>query len=132
APCPTCPGARAGPGGASAFPEPSAAPRTVARGGGAAVPAGALAPTAGGRGNGPALRLSREPALTTTAASTTDELAARATRLLARVEWPGKPGATPITPLTADEQKRFESGREIYASVCAACHQMDGRGRADV
>jgi mono/diheme cytochrome c family protein len=78
------------------------------------------------------LRLSREPSLTATAASTTDELAARAARVLARIEWPGKPGATPIIPLTPEEQARFDAGREIYANVCAACHQTDGRGRADL
>ena len=130
APCPTCPGARGGPGGASAFPEPAAAP--AARAPAVTVAAGALPPAPGGRGNGPALRLNREPSLTATAASTTDELAPRAARVLARIEWPGKPGATTIIPLTPEEQARFDAGREIYANVCAACHQVDGRGRSEL
>ena len=57
-------------------------------------------------------------------------MSARATAVLARVVWPGKPNAAPAaTPLTAEEQKRFEAGREVYQSLCAACHQPDGRGR---
>ncbi len=53
----------------------------------------------------------------------------RAEKLLARIEWPGKPGAAaPLAPLTPEEQKRFDAGREIYRNVCQACHQADGRG----
>ena len=32
-------------------------------------------------------------------------------------------------PLTAEEQQRFEAGKEIYNRLCIACHQADGRGR---
>ena len=50
--------------------------------------------------------------------------------LLARLTWPGKPGAAPAAaPLTAEEQQRFVAGREVYQTLCAACHQPDGRGR---
>jgi len=57
-------------------------------------------------------------------------LGARAAALLGRIEWPGKPGAAAaVTPLTADEQRRFDAGRELYLSLCQACHQPDGRGR---
>jgi mono/diheme cytochrome c family protein len=53
--------------------------------------------------------------------------------VLARIEWPGKPGAAnPVTPLSAAEQQRFEAGREIYRNICQACHQPDGRGLARV
>jgi mono/diheme cytochrome c family protein len=114
-PCPTCPGARGGPGGAPAFPNPQPAPA----GGGA------------GRPRGPALRLGQEPALTKILP--TDPLSKRAASLLATIEWPGKPGAAaPVTPLTSAETALFNEGREIYASVCAACHQADGRGRLGV
>ena len=58
------------------------------------------------------------------------ELATRVTSVLARVDWPGKPGAAaPVAPLTAEEQKRFDAGREVYRNVCQACHQPDGRGQ---
>lgn len=109
-PCPTCPGGRAGPGGAYAFPRPPAE-----------LPAG--------RGAGPVLRLARAPAIVGLAGRG-DELGARASAVLARVSWPGKPGAAaPAIALTAVEQQRFEAGRSVYRNICQACHQPDGRGQ---
>ena len=32
-------------------------------------------------------------------------------------------------PLTADQQKRFDAGAEIYKNICLGCHQEDGRGK---
>ena len=76
APCPTCPGARAGPGGASAFP--------VARGAAGDTPPdaaarGAAAPGRGrGRGAGrPALKLTREPAIASLTAANAGDLSSR-------------------------------------------------------
>jgi putative membrane-bound dehydrogenase-like protein len=107
APCPTCPGGRAGPGGSYAFPQ-------VAR-----PPAARQAP----------LRLNTEPVSFTALAAKGGELGGRAEKLLARVEWPGKPGASaPVEPLTPEQQKRFTAGQEVYRNVCQACHQPDGRG----
>ena len=129
APCFDCPGGRAGPGGAAAFPQGrSAAP--AAEGGRAAGPG------RGGRGRGgaggPALKLTREPALGALAARDED-LGKRAAAVLARVEWPGKPGAAaPVTPLTPAELVRFNAGREVYQNLCVACHQADGRGREKI
>jgi len=130
-PCPTCPGARSGPGGASAFNVPApAAPVTTARGRGVA---GAAPGAGGGRGNAPGTRLRREPALVALAADDAGDLGRRATALLARLEWPAKPGAAaPVAPLTVDEEKRFEAGQEIYTNICRACHQPDGRGQDKV
>ena len=107
APCPTCPGGRAGPGGAYAFPQ---VPRP---------PAARQAP----------LRLSAEPVSFTALAAKGGELGGRVEKLLARVEWPGKPGASaPVEPLTPEQQQRFNAGLEVYRNVCQACHQPDGRG----
>jgi mono/diheme cytochrome c family protein/glucose/arabinose dehydrogenase/HEAT repeat protein len=107
-PCPTCPGARGGPGGSYAF---SQAPRPAPV---------SPRPT----------RLSKEPTTFSALAATTTDLGPRAAAVLARLEWPGKPGASaPITPLTPEEQKRFEAGRDIYRNICQACHQPDGRGQ---
>ncbi len=76
--------------------------------------------------------MSREPASFTAFAaspSVPGDLQTRATNVLARIDWPGKPGAaSPVTPLTAEEQQRFDAGREVYRSICQACHQPDGRG----
>ncbi len=118
APCPTCPGGRAGPGGASAFPTGRAGD-----GGRGAAP--------GGRGRGagrPALKLEHEPAIVALAARN-DDLSARARDLLARLEWPGKPGVAAVAPLSAAEQVRFDAGKLVYQNLCQACHQPDGRGR---
>jgi mono/diheme cytochrome c family protein len=49
----------------------------------------------------------------------------------ARVAWPGKPGVPPppvIVPLTAQEQKLFDTGKTVYTTLCAACHQATGTG----
>jgi mono/diheme cytochrome c family protein/glucose/arabinose dehydrogenase len=110
-PCPTCPGGRAGPGGAYAFTRPPA--------------------TGGGRGGGTrTVRLNAEPVALSAMAAGSDDFASRAARVLARVEWPGKPGAAaPISPLTAEEQQRFNAGRDVYRNICQACHQPDGRGQ---
>jgi mono/diheme cytochrome c family protein/glucose/arabinose dehydrogenase len=111
APCPTCPGGRAGPGGAYAYARPASA-----------APAGRAAAS---------LRLNREPvALTSMGASAATDLERRVSRMLVRVSWPGKAGEpAPIAPLTAEEQQRFERGRDVYRTFCQQCHQPDGRGQ---
>jgi mono/diheme cytochrome c family protein len=112
-PCPTCPGGRAGPGGAYAF--------------GQRPPAGAAG---GGRGGPRSVRLNSEPTALLGLANASTDLSARTASVLARVEWPGKPGsAAPVAPLSPEEQQRFEAGREVYRNVCQACHQPDGRGQ---
>jgi mono/diheme cytochrome c family protein len=74
--------------------------------------------------------LNREPAALAAVAAEGGDLGARATALLARIEWPDKPDSTnPLVPLTAEEQQRFSAGREIYRNVCETCHQPDGRGQ---
>ncbi len=119
--CPTCPGARSGPGGASAFPEPRQANATPA------------AAPARGANRGPMLRLDHEPSFIAWAANDTSDLGRRGKLLADRIEWPGKPGApAPVAALTADEQKRFDAGKEVYETICAACHQPDGRGREKI
>ena len=52
--------------------------------------------------------------------------------LVARlITWPGRPGYVPppvATPLTAVEQQRFETGKLLFAGMCAGCHQLSGLG----
>jgi mono/diheme cytochrome c family protein/glucose/arabinose dehydrogenase len=53
-------------------------------------------------------------------------------RLDAVLGWPDKPGLPPqptARPLTADERASFVRGKEVYALVCAACHQPHGWGQ---
>ena len=76
------------------------------------------------------VRLSREPETLAALAAKPNELGPRAAAIMARVEWPGKPGAAaPIAPLTAEQQVRFNAGQEVYKNICQACHQPDGRGQ---
>ena len=104
------PGARSGPGGAPAFPATSAASR--------------------GASAAPLLKLPAEPAIVAFAGRDSGELGRRAEALLARLDWPGKPSTVPAAaPLTADEQQRFAAGRQVYQTLCSACHQPDGRGQ---
>jgi mono/diheme cytochrome c family protein/glucose/arabinose dehydrogenase len=126
--CPTCPGARGGPGGAAAFPRTRSSDDALLEGSGAA-PAGAR----GGRGrvrSSATLKLTHEPSrLTALASANAGDLSSRAAALLARVEWPGKPGAaSAATPLRPAEQARFDAGRAIYQNLCLPCHQANGRG----
>jgi mono/diheme cytochrome c family protein len=75
------------------------------------------------------LRLQQQPSLVGLAATDPNGFGLRATRVLERVEWPGKPGVVPVAPLTAEESRRFDTGRSVYANACQACHQPDGQGQ---
>ena len=48
-----------------------------------------------------------------------------------QVTKPTAPVAT-AKPLSPEEQKRFDSGKNIYLTMCIACHQPDGQGLAAV
>ena len=55
----------------------------------------------------------------------------RLEKLRNAIVWPGKPGVTAmaeVKPLTAEQRARFGNGKTLYAAVCAACHQANGRG----
>jgi mono/diheme cytochrome c family protein len=125
----TAPGARGGPGGAPAFPREGGAGRAANAGD---QPAGAFGGGRGGRGGagGNLLRLNREPTALGELAAAGGDLGTRAAAVLARIEWPGKPGASaPVAPLTPEEQQRFAAGQTIYQGICQPCHQEDGRGK---
>jgi mono/diheme cytochrome c family protein/glucose/arabinose dehydrogenase len=63
-------------------------------------------------------------------ALTNAEVTARLDRLDALFTWPGKPGApVPVRPLTETELAAFTRGKEVYTTVCAACHQPHGNGQ---
>jgi mono/diheme cytochrome c family protein len=59
--------------------------------------------------------------------------AKQAGRLSALLKWPGKPGlaeesAEIAARLTPEQKALFEKGRDIFATICAACHQAGGEG----
>ena len=59
---------------------------------------------------------------------------ARAKKLLDSVGWPGKPGmAKPVAVnFTPEEKARFDRGKTQFTVLCAACHQPEGQGLADL
>ena len=79
------------------------------------------------------LRLGREPAAFSALATDGGEWTERVARVLGRIDWPGKPGSpAPVAPLSAEQQRRFDGGREVYQNICQTCHQPDGRGQDKV
>jgi|CXWL01.1.fsa_nt_gi mono/diheme cytochrome c family protein/glucose/arabinose dehydrogenase len=61
--------------------------------------------------------------------------AKQAGRLSMLLKWPGKPGlekesAEIAGRLTPKQKVLFEKGRDIFATICAACHQAGGEGLA--
>jgi mono/diheme cytochrome c family protein/glucose/arabinose dehydrogenase len=87
---------------------------------------------AGGRGGAAAatrVTLAGEPAALTALANGSGALAGPAKAVVAKLDWPGKPApVATVPPLTAEEQKRFAAGAEIYKNLCIACHQPTGLG----
>ena len=94
----------------------------------------------GGRGGGGAGRgavapakavsLPAEPTALVALAATTDDAGAMAKRVVAKLDWPGKPvPVVEVTPLTPEQQKRYDAGAELYKGICSGCHQPDGKGK---
>jgi mono/diheme cytochrome c family protein len=76
------------------------------------------------------VRLKGEPASLLKLASGDSPLATRAAAVLARLDWPERPGGVAaVPPLTTDERLAFDQGKEVYRNICQACHQPDGRGQ---
>lgn len=77
------------------------------------------------------LRLPGEPtALPALLAHSDAKVKSLAQKVSDGMSWPNKPGDTtpPLTPLTAPQQARFEQGRQLFAAICAQCHQPSGLG----
>ncbi len=85
-------------------------------------------------GSGPRpVNLSEEPpALGALAASAKPAAAELLERINRQVSWPGKPlpegVKPPPAPLNAEEKLQFAKGKELYGTVCIACHQPNGAG----
>ena len=80
---------------------------------------------------GRGMSLGGEPTGLARVASGTGELAETASRVLAKLNWPGRPAPVVVAaPLTPAEQQRYAAGAGVYKNVCVGCHQEDGRGNA--
>lgn len=58
-------------------------------------------------------------------------LAGAVAAVQAALLWPGKPGVavSKVAPLTNEQHALFDSGKQTYLGLCAACHQPTGRGQ---
>jgi mono/diheme cytochrome c family protein len=98
---------------------------------GAVIPG--MAPGGGGGRRGAvasqAMTLAGEPTALTKLAAGSDELATVAKQVVARVTWPGKPAPAATGPRrTADEEARYNVGKEAYEKACVGCHGSEGQG----
>jgi mono/diheme cytochrome c family protein len=104
---------------------------------GLVAPGGGRGGGRGGRGGGQQVRpvsLAGEPSDLVKLAAGSDETAIIAKRLVAKLDWVGKPAAVVATavPLTTQEQQRFDVGADLYKSICIGCHQADGKGKEKI
>jgi mono/diheme cytochrome c family protein len=74
------------------------------------------------------LSLKADPQALRSIANGQNDLAPAATKLLAVLDWPGKPAAPAVATRSPEEQRLFAAGREIYANMCQGCHLEQGRG----
>ncbi len=93
---------------------------------GLSTPGGRVAITPG-RG----VSLPSEPTGLTRLAAGTGELAPVARAVVSKLNWTGKPvaAAPAVPPLNADEQRRFDAGKDVFANLCAGCHDATGQGK---
>jgi mono/diheme cytochrome c family protein len=110
------------------LPAPGAGGRGGRGGGGLpglSAPGGRVAVTPG-RG----VVLPGEPAGLTALANGSGALAVLAKNVSAKLDWPGRPApVVTAPPMTAEQQKRYDAGADIYKNICMGCHQEDGRGK---
>lgn len=53
-------------------------------------------------------------------------------RLSELFTWPGRESSKPAAPLGPEHQQLFAEGKELFAQLCAPCHQPHGGGLANV
>ena len=77
------------------------------------------------------VKLTAEPASLAKLAKSKDAAMVKALAWFkSTVVWPGKPGVVVpvVKALTNDQQILFDSGKQTFAGLCAACHQPTGKG----
>lgn len=78
------------------------------------------------------IEVPQKPAAIETIASSKDkDVSGAAEKVDALFVWPGKPmpPRPKVEPLTADEQRLYDIGKQQFALVCAQCHQPNGLGQ---
>ncbi len=82
--------------------------------------------------DGDPIEVSEQPAaLAALTSHTVAAIAGHATQLGDAFHWPGKAQVVEeaVAALTAEQQARFDAGRDLYLISCGACHQPHGRGQ---
>src|SRR5262249_19742427 len=104
------------------------------RGGGGISLAGLSTPGAGTNFTpGGGITLPAEPAALVQLGNGTGEISRLAKSIGNKLDSPGRPApGVLVTPLTAAQQKMYDAGHDIFHTICAACHQDDGRGKDKV
>ena len=77
------------------------------------------------------VKLSAEPASLAKLSKSKDAAMVKALAWFkSTVVWPGKPGVVVpvVKALTNEQQILFDSGKQTFAGLCAACHQPTGKG----
>lgn len=79
------------------------------------------------------IRLPGEPpALAALRQATPPDQARRLDRVIQLLTWSGKPGEPyepPVEPLAGESLASFGRGRDLYPTICGACHQPHGNGQ---
>lgn len=102
-------------------------------GGGGGRPPGTGPARAGLGGAGAQVAFPREPGALAKLIAEGGEMADIATRISARVSWPGKPApVVTVAKLTPAEERMFADGAKLYSRDCAGCHQTDGQGKQNM
>jgi mono/diheme cytochrome c family protein len=80
---------------------------------------------------GRGVSLPAEPSALVGVARENSDVGARARAVVAKLNWTGKPApaAPPVPALTADEQARFNAGKQVFTNLCAGCHDTTGAGK---
>jgi mono/diheme cytochrome c family protein/glucose/arabinose dehydrogenase len=74
--------------------------------------------------------LTAEPVELARLGAGSEPFATVAKSIVNKLDWPNRPAPTVVVPpLTAEQQKQFTAGAEIYKGLCIGCHQEDGKGK---
>jgi mono/diheme cytochrome c family protein/glucose/arabinose dehydrogenase len=80
----------------------------------------------------PVVFASEPVAWKTLVAVESEEVKKRVASIDRMIAWPGKPGMHEIkiaAPLQGDDLASFNRGKELYTTICGACHQPHGNGQ---
>jgi mono/diheme cytochrome c family protein len=85
-----------------------------------------------GRGFKPIKTDAEPPQLAKLSAFDKPNVAKLASKVSALFVWPGKPGYVEekkVPPLTPAQEEFVAAGKQVYATLCVACHQPTGQGQ---